>query len=58
MKVNKIFRDRPMNETFVVTRTPEESAPFKTLLNTMGANPCMFNCFEMLNNFKMLNLFQ
>lgn len=56
VKVNKIFRDRPVNETFVVTRTNEEKNPIKTVLNSMGANPCVFNCFEMLNNFKMLNL--
>lgn len=58
VKVNKIFRDRPMSETFVVARSEEEIKPLKVILNTMGANPCMFNCFEMLNNFKMLNLFQ
>jgi len=56
LKVNKIFRDRPVCETFVIARTADEVAPFKALLNSVGGNPCVFNCFEILSNLKMLNL--
>jgi len=56
--VGKIFRDRIMHETFVITRTAEEIKPFKALLNTIGANPCVFNSFEIMNYMKTCNIFQ
>jgi len=55
-KINKIFRDRPVNETFIISRN--ESMKYDEIADMIGSSPCPFSCFEIINNFKMLNLFQ
>ena len=57
-RVNKIFRDRPINETFIICRSKEELKSFDDVAEIFGSMPCAYSCFEMLNNFKMLNIFQ
>lgn len=49
VKFNYIFKDRPVDEVVLVCRDIESQSKCKTLLNSMGLNPCPFNCYEILN---------